>query len=153
MKKLRIACFIFALVNLGFFIIVLIEPATYNPNAGIKYLGYLSIFARISSAVITVILARKLDRSLFGWLVFSFLIPWLAGFIITFLDENIYGSYKNYSYNGNEYGYNDSISHTSTYLADKSCSACGRSVSLSSSAGQKCPYCGAYWSSERQITR
>lgn len=36
----------------------------------------------------------------------------------------------------------------STYSASKSCSRCGRQVSLSSTAGQTCPHCGAYWSTE-----
>jgi predicted RNA-binding Zn-ribbon protein involved in translation (DUF1610 family) len=30
----------------------------------------------------------------------------------------------------------------------KSCSHCGKGVSVSSAAGQRCPYCGAYWSRE-----
>jgi len=34
-------------------------------------------------------------------------------------------------------------------LADKQCSACGRSVPLSSKAGQRCPHCGAHWSFEQ----
>lgn len=32
---------------------------------------------------------------------------------------------------------------------DKECSACRRSVPLTSSAGQSCPHCGAYWRFER----
>ncbi|MBN1995972.1 hypothetical protein JW935_00385 [candidate division KSB1 bacterium] len=32
--------------------------------------------------------------------------------------------------------------------AIKTCSRCGRSVPLSSHAGQSCPHCGAYWSTE-----
>lgn len=32
----------------------------------------------------------------------------------------------------------------------KSCSGCGRSVSLSSRVGDKCPHCGATWSYERE---
>ncbi len=30
----------------------------------------------------------------------------------------------------------------------KHCSACGKIVSNSSRAGQRCPHCGAYWSTE-----
>jgi hypothetical protein len=33
----------------------------------------------------------------------------------------------------------------------KKCSGCGRNVSLTSQAGQRCPHCGGYWSFERQI--
>ncbi len=29
-----------------------------------------------------------------------------------------------------------------TFLPDKTCSDCGKSVSLSASAGQNCPHCG-----------
>ena len=36
---------------------------------------------------------------------------------------------------------------------NKNCGACGRSVPLSSLAGQRCPYCGAYWSYEEQRRR
>jgi hypothetical protein len=35
-------------------------------------------------------------------------------------------------------------------LVSKSCSNCGRSVSLSSRAGDRCPHCGAIWGSEQQ---
>jgi hypothetical protein len=35
-----------------------------------------------------------------------------------------------------------------SYTRDKRCSRCGRSVPLTSHAGQSCPFCGAYWSSE-----
>jgi hypothetical protein len=78
--------------------------------------------------------------------VFSFFLPWLSGLIIAFLGESQYKSRGGYSYSGGS-------SFGSPYLADKSCSACGRSVSLSSSAGQRCPHCGAYWSAEREIKR
>jgi predicted RNA-binding Zn-ribbon protein involved in translation (DUF1610 family) len=37
--------------------------------------------------------------------------------------------------------------YTTTSIS-KNCSACGKSVSNSSAAGQRCPHCGAYWSSE-----
>ncbi len=32
----------------------------------------------------------------------------------------------------------------------KTCSRCGKSVSAAARAGQRCPHCGAYWSSEKQ---
>jgi len=31
------------------------------------------------------------------------------------------------------------------YLQSKSCGGCGRTVSLSANAGDRCPHCGAYW--------
>lgn len=33
---------------------------------------------------------------------------------------------------------------------EKTCSGCGKTVSISSSAGQNCPHCGGYWGSERK---
>lgn len=36
-------------------------------------------------------------------------------------------------------------------LSDKQCGRCGRSVSLSASAGDSCPHCGARWSYEKTI--
>jgi ribosomal protein S27AE len=39
---------------------------------------------------------------------------------------------------------------TVTKTVEKRCSRCGRSVALSSHPGQRCPYCGAYWSYEKK---
>lgn len=36
---------------------------------------------------------------------------------------------------------------------EKSCGRCGRQVSMSSRAGQNCPYCGARWSTEHHRSR
>jgi len=45
-------------------------------------------------------------------------------------------------------GYYDSYPYRSTnYL--KSCGNCGKSISQYSTAGQRCPYCGVFWSAER----
>ncbi|MGL4370136.1 MAG: hypothetical protein ACRCUT_10775 [Spirochaetota bacterium] len=41
----------------------------------------------------------------------------------------------------------------SSSSVSKSCGACGRSVSAISRAGGRCPYCGAYWSSEHTTRR
>jgi hypothetical protein len=37
-----------------------------------------------------------------------------------------------------------------SYGFSKTCSNCGRQVPSSSAAGQRCPYCGAYWSTEHR---
>ncbi|MGD0815318.1 MAG: hypothetical protein ABSA83_17105 [Verrucomicrobiota bacterium] len=37
-----------------------------------------------------------------------------------------------------------------SFSFSKSCSGCGRQVSIAAHAGQRCPHCGVYWSSERQ---
>ncbi len=159
MKKLRIACFILALVNFLYFIASFIWPIQNNLITNNEYLLYLGIAARIMAVVITVILAGKLNRSFFGWFVFSLLLPWLSCFIIAFLNENEYDRSNGFNYESSWYNNDDgyssyrSSSYDSTYLSDKSCSACGRSVSLSSLAGQRCPHCGAYWSDERRIIR
>lgn len=42
-------------------------------------------------------------------------------------------------------GYSGNVSYTTT---SKSCGNCGRTVSVSATAGQRCPYCGAYWGRE-----
>lgn len=39
-----------------------------------------------------------------------------------------------------------------TTYTKKGCSACGRIVSSTAKPGQNCPYCGAYWSDERDVT-
>lgn len=39
----------------------------------------------------------------------------------------------------------------SAFSLAKECSACGKPVSTSSQAGQRCPHCGAHWSFERTI--
>lgn len=39
------------------------------------------------------------------------------------------------------------------YTQEKRCSACGRVVSLSAAAGQRCPHCGALWSYERTVQK
>lgn len=39
-----------------------------------------------------------------------------------------------------------------TNLREKRCSHCGKTVSIASKAGEKCPHCGAYWSHEKKIT-
>jgi hypothetical protein len=68
----------------------------------------------------------------------------VTGIIIAFLNQ---AEYKPRI----DYGYNGTSPSTSTYVDNKSCSACGRSVSLAASAGQRCPHCGVYWSTERRI--
>lgn len=42
-------------------------------------------------------------------------------------------------------GYSGNVSYTAT---SKSCGNCGRTVSVSATTGQRCPYCGAYWGRE-----
>jgi hypothetical protein len=42
---------------------------------------------------------------------------------------------------------------TNSGYSSKSCSNCGRQVPYTSTAGQRCPYCGAYWSSEHIINK
>jgi hypothetical protein len=36
---------------------------------------------------------------------------------------------------------------------EKTCGACGKIVSVSSMAGQRCPHCGAYWGAEKTIRK
>jgi len=39
------------------------------------------------------------------------------------------------------------------YSGRKTCSKCGKTVTMSARAGEHCPYCGAYWVSEKQIKK
>ena len=149
MKNLRITCFALALIQLVFFVSNIIRSIqlqnTGNSNESpISFIVILGYVITVAIVVATVILAGKLNRSKIGWGIFSLLFPWLAGIIIAFLKESEYKSRA-------DYGYAGSGSYSSTFLANKSCSGCGRSVSLSSAAGQRCPHCGAYWSTERRI--
>lgn len=151
MKKLRITCFALALIQLIFFFgnifhSIQSENVDNSKEFSISFSFVLGYLITIAIVVVTVILAGKLNRSKLGWGIFSLFFPWLAGIIIAFLKEAEYKSRA-------DYGYAGSGSYTSTFIANKSCSACGRSVSLSSAAGQRCPYCGAYWSTERRVNR
>jgi len=38
-------------------------------------------------------------------------------------------------------------------MRTKNCGSCGKPVPLSSAAGQRCPHCGAYWSTERTVNK
>ena len=143
MKNLRIACFVCALANLVSFSVGIILSSRENSeraDAGILYLYPLLIIAMV---ILTVLLARQLNRSGFGWGVFSLFFPWIAGFIIAFLGKAEYKPKPTFSWGGTG-GY------TGTYVAGKSCSACGQSVPVTSMVGQRCPHCGAYWSTETQ---
>lgn len=146
MKKLKIICFIMYLLSS----VILIIPISFQNSIADNHDSFLIFYLIIYLIIITitvinsVILAKKLNRSEFGWGIFSFFMPYLSCFILPFLNEAEERSYsKSSSYESGSYG--------STYMSDKSCSACGKSVSLSSLAGQSCPHCGAYWGSEREI--
>lgn len=149
MKNLRITCFVLAFIQLIFFVRNFFRPIqpenidnSDEYSFSIQFI--LGFVITIAIVIVTVILAGKLNRSRIGWGIFSLLLPWLAGIIIAFLKEAEYKSSADYGYAGGS-------PYTSTFLTSKSCSACGRSVSLSSSPGQRCPHCGAYWSTERRI--
>ena len=115
-----------------------------NPDFFEKYSGtliYINYGLGIITVIICVMLAKRLKRTRIGWGIFGFFIPFIACFILPFLGEAKPRPAGSISFGG------------STYLSDKSCSACGKSVSLSSLAGQHCPHCGAYWGTEREIRR
>lgn len=83
------------------------------------------------------ILAKSLNRSRLWWsLGFIFCIG-LPPLLLFFLKEA-------------EHPYTLPTSQSSSYM-NKTCSNCGRSVSLLSKAGDSCPYCKAYWSMERKF--
>jgi len=142
MRYLKIACFISALFGVANFI----APLAYGIENSPEYQGPLSFIITVVTVAVTAMLAKKLHRSAWGWGIFSLLLPFVSGFIIPFLGVKKY-------YGGGDYDYSGGSGYTSTYLSDKSCSACGRSVPLSSASGQCCPYCGAYWSTETTVHR
>lgn len=149
MKNLRIVCFALAIINILLFIRNFYQVAQQQPIVIGNQDGYNSqlvvgYVVTIITVIFVVILAGKLNRSRFGWGLFSLFLPWLAGIIIALLKPAEYKPRTDYDYTSPNYP-------TSTYISQKTCSACGRSVSLSSSAGQRCPYCGVYWSTERRM--
>jgi hypothetical protein len=144
MRNLRIACFACALANFVTFFSRFFRPAPENSegvNAGFMML-YMGLV--IAAVILNVLLARKLNRSGLGWGALSLFLPWVAGFIIPFLGEAEYRPRPSYSWGGTSGGYGG------TYISSKSCSACGKNVPLTSRPGQRCPHCGAYWSTETQ---
>lgn len=149
MKNLRIACFMLSLIQIGLFIRnIFLATRQQAPAAIDQAKSYSSLTLGFTLTIITiifvVILAGKLNRSRIGWGIFSLLLPWAAGIIIAFLKEAEYKPKIDYSYTKPSYS-------GSTYVSQKTCSACGRSVSLSATAGQRCPHCGVYWSTERRM--
>ncbi len=157
---LRICCLIIVM----YYLIFLNYEAVYEAEVfdNYKELAYDSVgyrfikwnfdhllFLSSISALISIALARNLNRNWLGWGIFSFLMPFLSCLILAFLRESdgvSYSSSSGGSYSGNSYGYGS----YNEYLVGKTCGNCGKSVSLSSHSGGRCPHCGAYWGSEHK---
>lgn len=97
--------------------------------------------------------AQSRNRSGFWWWIVCSYLPFFAimlalkpeGEEVVIPETDTSSSYSPSSYSS---GSSSSYSSGSYYSSSKSCSACGKAVSLSASAGQSCPHCGAYWSTE-----
>jgi hypothetical protein len=148
MKTLKIACFLMGMIA----IVKLVYTYTIIPAATVQQpqdlnitLTIVNLAVALVSAAISFLLAKKLNRSAFGWGIFSFFLPFFSCFILPFLKwkETTYRPAT--SYNSSSYG---NSSWGSGYYSDKTCSSCHKSVPTSSRAGQYCPHCGVYWSTE-----
>jgi hypothetical protein len=86
MKKLRIACFSLTLIS---WLSVVIPIIANIDNFG-NLLCVHSMVWYVAAVFCTFKLAKKLNRSAFVWVFFSFILPYLPCLIITFLDEKEY---------------------------------------------------------------
>jgi len=80
MKKLKIICFIMYLLSS----VILIIPISFQNSIADNHDSFLIFYLIIYLIIITitvinsVILAKKLNRSEFGWGIFSFFMPYLS---------------------------------------------------------------------------
>ena len=149
MKVLKISCFCLGLANL---LLLLLSVETTPSLVEGGHGSHLSFAIPMVNAVIAARLAYLLNRSWFGWGFLTLFFGFILGLILPFLGE----SEEDHNYGGSHYSgstssYSGSSSYSNYFLSDKSCGKCGASVSLSSTAGQHCPRCGAYWGGERTI--
>lgn len=100
------------------------------------------ILIAFSSPFLAIALSKKLDRSRLDWFVLVLVFP----FFLTLLSLIKTGRASQNPYGG-------MLGRFFATCTGKSCGRCGKAVPLSSRAGQKCPFCGAYWSYERSIYR
>lgn len=141
MKPLRVTCFILGVISVISFVLSFFFLNYPDKHKNGFMLVSFRLGITIVAVVISAVLAKKLNRSVVGWIFFSLFFPFISCFILPFLDEAPYRSSS--FFGGSSYG--------GSYYADKKCSACGKSVPLSSTSGQRCPHCGVYWSSESKI--
>ena len=109
-------------------------------------LAYGRLVTHVGAVILSVVSANSLNRSRLDWGVWGFLFPYLAPTILVFLKKR---SVRGKSAIGRFVGALASGGSSTS----KTCGACGKPVSLTARAGQRCPHCGAYWGGERTIRR
>jgi uncharacterized membrane protein YgcG len=155
MKALRIGCFAMGLISIARTVYIYssapsaMQQQQQQPQATAIVF---TLFISIASTVICVLLARKLNRSAAGWGIFGFFLSYISCFILPFLKERDPNAKSASWWNtaGNSGNSGGSNYGGTSYYGEKTCSRCGRVVSSSSRAGQSCPHCGAYWSTETE---
>lgn len=113
-----------------------------QPLASLTPLDYAFFIIAAGVPVLAVVLARLLDRSPLDWFVVSLIFPFTVA-ILALLGKG--------RTSANPYG--GLLGHFFAVCTGKFCGRCHKAVPLSSQVGQRCPFCGAYWSYERTIQR
>jgi len=131
-------------------------------------LGYGILVTYLGSIIIPIALAKSLNRSFIDWGILSFIFPYLAPTILVFKKKKPKREGVNKFVDSLLVGIIDSIivktiviivgallkggtGMTGKESTSKICGRCGAAVDISASAGQRCPHCDAYWSSENKL--
>jgi len=118
---------------------LLTHPRTVMDLPPLDY-GFLAV--QLGAPIFSIILANLLNRSRLDWFVLTLIFPFTLA-ILALLGRGQASS--------NPYG--GVIGEFVAMTTGKFCGGCGKAVPLSSRAGQRCPFCGAYWSYERTTYR
>jgi hypothetical protein len=139
----------------------------------ISPLGYAFLVTYIGTIIISMVLAKSLNRSFIDWGILSFIFPFLAPTILAIKKKKperevvtgfganiIFGIIDSFFFKiitiifsvifAGSYSKAGEVS-ASNVGESKVCGKCGKAVPISASAGQSCPHCDAYWSSENKI--
>jgi len=134
----------------------------------ISPLGYGFLVTYLGAIIISIVLAKSLNRSFIDWGILSFIFPYLAPTILVFKKKKPEREGVNDIVDSLLDGILDSIILKTIVVivgallkggtvmsgnesTSKVCGRCGAAVDSSASAGQRCPHCDAYWSSENKI--
>ncbi len=94
----------------------------------------------IIAPLLALLLAKLLDRPRLDWFVLTLIFPVML---------TVLALMKPGRASVNPYG--GALGHFFAAWRGKYCGKCQKAVPLSSHAGQRCPFCGAYWSYERTV--
>lgn len=114
-------------------------------------LAFVHLAIQIGALILAIYLAKELNRSRLDWFVLTLLFPFTLT-ILSFLGQ---GTISSKTHGGVIASFFAGMSNSSSTSSNviKQCSRCGRTVPISSRAGERCPFCGSYWSDERTINR